>query len=142
MQAHFPNTPASQSDIVDVEQRCGAQLPRALREIWLHMNGVCFFDPVDPPYRLMPADEIVRVADYFRVSEKRIERWYIIIDVNDSNFIAADVGTQGAQGDSCVPCYDIFHENSPRFATSKQIADSIEELVESVLASEGQPFWL
>jgi hypothetical protein len=136
---HFPNTPASQEEIDSALNRIEYPIPPALLEIWKNMNGVCLFDPIDPPYRLLEIEEFLSVNDLFRSGNELTSKWFVFCDILDGNYVSLDLST--ARGNN-VECRDIFHEMFPDITYCKIIANSVEEFVSNAVNSQGRHFWL
>jgi hypothetical protein len=78
---------------------------------------------------------------FFGKDEERLgpASLYAICDVQDGNYILADVSHQE---NGCYPLIDGDHEAFPDPACCGQVASSFSEFLHKALRSQGQQFWL
>lgn len=140
---HFPYPPATPAQIEEFEQRSSWTLDPDLRAFYLHCNGAEFFKRLpDAPYQVLPLAEIVRARVAMRGEDS--DKWgppsmYAICDVQDGNYVVADVRRQV---NGRYPLINGYHEAWPDPEYCDQIASSFSEFLEKVLRSKGHVFYL
>ncbi len=139
---HRPNPPATPEELAAFEQRMGWRLDPDLRDFYLGCNGADLFNPLDPPYRILPLSVIVRARVAIRGQDddsRGPADWYALCALHDSNYVLLDVGRQ-EQGR--YPLRDGYREGFPDPLDCKQIASSFSEFLAGALRSGGHWFWL
>ncbi len=142
---HFPNPPATPTELSAFEARIGWRLDDELRAFYLRFNGACLFAPApDWSYRLLPLSEIERArVAVFGGNGDRDERgpasWFVVCDNGDGDYVAIDVA---AALDGRYPLFDVWHEGFPDPSECRQVAASFAEFLERALRSGGARYWL
>ncbi|RKH88789.1 SMI1/KNR4 family protein [Corallococcus sp. AB045] len=139
---HFPNPPATPSEIEAFEQSVGWRLDPDLRAFYLHCDGAKLFDRADPAFFFYPLAKIRRARvvllkeDTDRAGPAS---WYAVCEVRDTNYIFVDVSQQ-AEGRYSIR--DGYREAFPDPAYNRQIAGSFSEFLGGALRSNEEWFWL
>ncbi len=139
---HFPQPPASVTEIEAFERTMGWRLDPDLRAFYLRFNGAELFWRPDSPYRFRPLSQIRRARVDMRGEDSDNwgpASWYVICDLYHSDRIIVDVGTVLYDR---YPILDGFHEASLGPEECPRIADSFADFLKDVLCSGGRKFWL
>jgi hypothetical protein len=140
---HYANSGAPESVIEAFEKACGYALPADMREFYGHCNGARLFDAVDPPYEILPLDQVRRANDVFLMGpegERAPESWFVFCDVRDGNYVGIDFRSTEPGVHAIL---DLFHETFPKPAYMEVIAHSFEAFLDGALKSDGQGlYWI
>lgn len=139
---HFPNPPATPTEIEEFEQRAGWRLDPDLRAFYLHCNGADLFSSLDSPYRIRTLSKIIRARVAIRGKDDDSRGpafWYAICTLHDSNYVLVDVSTRE---NGRYPILDGYREGFPDTRYCKRIAGSFSEFLRGALRSHGRWFWL
>lgn len=140
---HFPNPPATPSEIDAFEKESGWRLDADLRAFYLHCNGATLFQQINSPCRLRPLSKILRARVDMRGSdtdEWGPASWYVIGDLTESDTLIVDVDSPTPE--NRYPIIDGFHEAMLGPEECERIADSFSRFLEQLLHSGGHKFWL
>ncbi|MBN8227989.1 SMI1/KNR4 family protein [Corallococcus macrosporus] len=137
---HFPNAPATSTQLAAFEKRMGWRLDDDLRAFYLHCDGCTLFKPrADALYRVLPLAEIRRARLAIRASDADQDgapSVFTLVDMQDSDYVVLDA----TQRESAhYPLFDAFHETFPEV---ERIASSFAEFLERALRSSNRAFWL
>ncbi|RYZ46752.1 MAG: SMI1/KNR4 family protein [Myxococcaceae bacterium] len=138
---HFPNPPASPSQVAAFEMRVGWKLDDDLRAFYLCCNGAALFEaPPEMNYRILPLERIERARVAIRGRDENEDgspSHFTLVDMQDTNFVIVDVAHR--ENDR-YPLLDAFHETYPDEAP--RIASSFKEFLAKALSSGNRSFWL
>jgi cell wall assembly regulator SMI1 len=139
---HFPEPPSSRDSIVSCEARLGSHLPAEMKRFYQYANGASFFDKHEPPFRIMPLDELCHPSIRILRKDQRTDSDKGLIafcDVQDDNFVAVDSdGCSGRIGQ----IIDCFHETFPDPDYLGVVAKNFSGFLSGVMANNGMLFWL
>jgi cell wall assembly regulator SMI1 len=142
-QHHFPNPPATPSQIATFEQRIGWTLDEDLRAFYLHCDGAALFHPwPDTNFWILPLAQVRRgrVAIQGRDEDTNgPPDWYTLVDLQDTDFILVDVAQRN---DGRYPMRDGYHGTFPDPLHTRVIASSFSDFLEKALDSEDDYWWL
>ncbi|MHA7630590.1 SMI1/KNR4 family protein [Corallococcus sp. M7] len=138
---HYPNPPATHTEVEAFEARVGWRLDDDLRAFYLHCDGATLFAPREkaPNYRILPLSEIERARIRMRHEDTDTfgaASWYTLLYLQDGDYVLVDVANQV---DGRFVLLDAFHETYP---VVEQITASFGEFLEKALRSGNQAFWL
>ncbi|MBU8895281.1 SMI1/KNR4 family protein [Corallococcus sp. M34] len=140
---HLPNPPASPAQIEAFEKRIGWRLDDDLRAFYLHCDGAALFMSPNSPYMFRPLADIVRaraVMGLADTDEWGPPDWYIVCDLQDSNYALVDVS---AQREGRYPIRDGYREMFPEPEYCPVITPSFAMFLAGALTSaDGRSFWL
>jgi hypothetical protein len=139
---HFPNPPATPTQLDEFEQWVGWRLDPELRAFYLHCNGAELFERPNSPYRFLPLSRVVRARVAIRGKDEDSRGpacWYVLCDVGDGNYTVVDTGTQL---DGRYPLIDGYREMFPDPEFCGRLANCFSEFLEKALSSGGNHFWL
>ena len=139
---HFPNPPATRSEIEEFERRVGWTLDPDLRAFYLHCNGAALLQRLDSPYEILPLSGIMRARVAIRREDT--DEWgspwmYALCYVRDGNYVVLDVSQRV---DERYVLIDGIHESWPDPYYCKQIAASFSEFLEEVMRTRRSLYWL
>jgi hypothetical protein len=140
---HFPYSPATPEEIAEFEQRVGWTLDLDMRAFYLHCNGAELIKRLPrSPCQVLPLREIVRARVAMRGEdddEFGPASMYAICDVQDGNYVVADVSRQV---DGRYSLIDGDHETwwNPHYCG--HVANSFAEYLEGVLRTRNGCYWL
>lgn len=130
---HFPNDPASSTDIDNFQSRFGKSLPGELRQLYLAFDGAKLFHKVDPLFRILPLHSVKPMSELLHSSAEGIESLVGFCKLGDSDYLAIDLGIKD------LPVFDCFHETFPSVSI---IGASFTEVLHDMLNSNGTMSWL
>lgn len=123
---------ASRLDVL--EQRLGHSLPTDLRDLYLECTDLSL---AGGAYRFLAPEEIASVSQHQLGHDDVAPRtWIAVIDLQDGDFIGLDLIPNAAGRFGWLDC---CHETVGEAAV---IAESLAELVESILAKPQSHYWL
>ncbi|MGC3970938.1 MAG: SMI1/KNR4 family protein [Pirellulales bacterium] len=117
-------------------------LPADLAQFYGQFSEARLFsdDGYDPRCHILPPQKFVQVGSAIcgEPTELAPERsWYSLAHVRDGNFIGIDLSPTRLGW-----CYDCFHETYGEPGYCKVIARSFTELLNQLLISKNEAFWL
>jgi len=141
--SHYPSRPASIREIREWEKRAGISLPDDIRLLYQMSNGCRFFRADDSPYTIVGLEKLGSTRRVMYSSGNPSlgpDSIFAFIRIFDGDFIGLDVQETVNQKYRFLDafCETFFSE----WRNPKVISNSLAELLQLIMHSSGDYFWL